>query len=180
MYYEVSLVELELFLESYLSHVSIYGHLCAISFGGGLFLIVAYASTCISAHAFLEDSLLHSDSMFDPPCHDFGVMNNASIESILVGFRLCGEDSRMNLFKGRADDENRMSQSPMEWKLGPITRAQRKKLKIHEDNGMISYIEEALKRKLIGFEGQDRASKLFVICSISKDQTREQIGGENG
>ncbi|KAI5668862.1 hypothetical protein M9H77_18715 [Catharanthus roseus] len=35
-------------------------------------------------------------------------------------------------------DVNLMSQSPREWKLGPITRAQRKKLKIHEDNGMAS------------------------------------------
>ncbi|KAI5681045.1 hypothetical protein M9H77_02272 [Catharanthus roseus] len=90
MCYEVSLVGLELFLESYLSHVSIYGDLCAISFGGGLFLVVSYASTCLSSHAFLEDSLLHSVSMFDPSCHDFEVMNNASIESIVVGFVLDG------------------------------------------------------------------------------------------
>ncbi|KAI5664038.1 hypothetical protein M9H77_23361 [Catharanthus roseus] len=54
MCYEVSLVELELPLESYLSH----------------------------------DSLLHNGSMFDLSLHDFGVMNNASIESIVVGFGL--------------------------------------------------------------------------------------------
>ncbi|KAI5668307.1 hypothetical protein M9H77_18160 [Catharanthus roseus] len=53
--YEVSLVELELFLESYLSHVSIYGDFCAISFGGGLFLVISYPSTCLSSHVFLED-----------------------------------------------------------------------------------------------------------------------------
>ncbi|KAI5677980.1 hypothetical protein M9H77_08930 [Catharanthus roseus] len=90
MCYEVSLVELELFLESYLSHMSIYRDLCAISFGSGLFLVVCYASTCLSSHAFLEDPLFHSGSMFDPSCHDFGVMNNASIESIVIGFGLNG------------------------------------------------------------------------------------------
>ncbi|KAI5654534.1 hypothetical protein M9H77_31721 [Catharanthus roseus] len=90
MCYEVSLVELELFLESYVSHVSIYGDLCAILFCGGLFLVVSYVSTCFSSYAFLEDSLLHSDSMFDPSCHDFGVMNNASNEFIVVYFGLDG------------------------------------------------------------------------------------------
>ncbi|KAI5664034.1 hypothetical protein M9H77_23357 [Catharanthus roseus] len=73
-----------------------------------------------------------------------------------------------------------MSQSPIEFKLGSITRAQRKKLKIHEDNDMVAYIEEALKIKLEGFEGQEKASKLFSMCSISKDHSRESIGGENG
>ncbi|KAI5668826.1 hypothetical protein M9H77_18679 [Catharanthus roseus] len=57
--YEVSLVGLELFLESYLSHVSIYGDLCAISFSSGLFLIVPYVSKCLSSYvinnAFIED-----------------------------------------------------------------------------------------------------------------------------
>ncbi|KAI5663397.1 hypothetical protein M9H77_22720 [Catharanthus roseus] len=84
MCYEVSFVKLKFFLESYLSHVSI----CSISFGGGLFLVVSYASRCLFSHAFLEDSLLHSSSMLDPSCHDFRVMNNASIESIVVGFGL--------------------------------------------------------------------------------------------
>ncbi|KAI5677049.1 hypothetical protein M9H77_07999 [Catharanthus roseus] len=59
----------------------------------------------------------------------------------------------------------------MELKSGQITRAQRKKLKIHEDNGIVAYMEEALKIKLKGFEGHERASKLFCICLISKDQT---------
>ncbi|KAI5681184.1 hypothetical protein M9H77_02411 [Catharanthus roseus] len=90
MSYEVPLVELEFLLESYLSHVSIYGDLCAISFAGGFFLVVTYASTCLSSHAFLEDSLLHSGSMFHPFGHDFGVMNKATIESIVFGFGLDG------------------------------------------------------------------------------------------
>ncbi|KAI5664404.1 hypothetical protein M9H77_23727 [Catharanthus roseus] len=87
---KVSLVELELFLESYLSHVSIYGDLYVICFGGGLFLVVPSTYKCLSSHTFLEDSLLFSGSMFDPSCHDFGVMYNASIEYIVVGFGLDG------------------------------------------------------------------------------------------
>ncbi|KAI5650223.1 hypothetical protein M9H77_36228 [Catharanthus roseus] len=63
--------------ESYLSHVSIIGDICAISVGDGLFLVIPH------------DSLSHSGSMFDPFSYDFGVMNNASIESI-VGFGLDG------------------------------------------------------------------------------------------
>ncbi|KAI5676649.1 hypothetical protein M9H77_07599 [Catharanthus roseus] len=31
----------------------------------------------------------------------------------------------------------------------------------------------------IEFEGQGKASKLFTICSISKDHSREQFDGEN-
>ncbi|KAI5654538.1 hypothetical protein M9H77_31725 [Catharanthus roseus] len=88
MCYEVSLMELGLFLKSYFSHVSIYGYLCTISFGSGLFPVVSYVSTCLSSHAFLEDSLLHSDSMFHPSYHEFGVMNNASNESIVICFGL--------------------------------------------------------------------------------------------
>ncbi|KAI5682524.1 hypothetical protein M9H77_03752 [Catharanthus roseus] len=71
-----------------------------------------------------------------------------------------------------------MSQSPTEVKNGPITRAERRKLTGLEDNGIVAYLEEALKCKLEGFEGKERASKLFSMCSISKDQRREQIGGE--
>ncbi|KAI5668326.1 hypothetical protein M9H77_18179 [Catharanthus roseus] len=89
MCYEISLVEIELFSESYFSHVSVYGNLCAISYGG-LFLFVPYASIYLSSHAFIEDSLLHSGSMLDPSYHDFRVLNNSSIESIVVGFELDG------------------------------------------------------------------------------------------
>ncbi|KAI5663386.1 hypothetical protein M9H77_22709 [Catharanthus roseus] len=88
--YEVSLVELELFLESSLSHVSIIGAFCFISFRDGLFVDVANVSKFLYCYAFLEDSLLHCGSMFDPSCYDFGVMNNASVESIVVGFGLDG------------------------------------------------------------------------------------------
>ncbi|KAI5677784.1 hypothetical protein M9H77_08734 [Catharanthus roseus] len=57
-----------------------------------------------------------------------------------------------------------------------MTRAQRKKLKLHEDNDMIAYKEETLKRKIEEFEGQRKLPKLFKICSIVKEQSREQFG----
>ncbi|KAI5681317.1 hypothetical protein M9H77_02544 [Catharanthus roseus] len=55
----------------------------------------------------------------------------------------------------------------MELKLGPITRARMNILKAsnrNEDNGMF---EE--------FKGQEKTSKLFTICSINKDYSREQL-----
>ncbi|KAI5677757.1 hypothetical protein M9H77_08707 [Catharanthus roseus] len=57
------------------------------------------------------------------------------------------------------------------------------KLKIHnanKANGIVVFIEEALKNKLECFEAQGKASKLFSICSISKDHSTKQTGGENG
>ncbi|KAI5677506.1 hypothetical protein M9H77_08456 [Catharanthus roseus] len=68
---EVSLVELELFLESYLFYVSIYGDLRAISFGDGLFLFVPCVSKCLSSHISFEESLLNSGDMLDPSYNDF-------------------------------------------------------------------------------------------------------------
>lgn len=86
--HKVSYVELKLFLASYISHLSIIGDACSIFFGGSLFLVDPYASTCLSSHAFLEDLSLNSGSMFDPSCHDFGFMNNASIDSMVVWFEV--------------------------------------------------------------------------------------------
>lgn len=60
----------------------------------------------------------------------------------------------------------------MKLKIGPITRAQRKRLKLQEDNGMILYLKEALKN-LEGFESQEKVSKLFSIYLISKYYSRE-------
>ncbi|KAI5652595.1 hypothetical protein M9H77_29782 [Catharanthus roseus] len=59
----------------------------------------------------------------------------------------------------------------MELKLGPLTRAQGKKLKILDANvanGLVAYMEKALKKKLEGFEDQGKASKLLSICTINK------------
>ncbi|KAI5657077.1 hypothetical protein M9H77_25870 [Catharanthus roseus] len=79
-------------------------------------------------------------------------------------------------------DVDRKSQAPIESKLRPITRAWMKKLKAfngNEDNGMVAYIEDALKNKIEGFGDQGKASKLFSICSKSKDHSRNQLEGEN-
>ncbi|KAI5664061.1 hypothetical protein M9H77_23384 [Catharanthus roseus] len=73
---------------SYISHVSITGDTCSISFGGGLFLVIPYVSKCLSYHASLEAPLLNSGSILDPSCHDYRLMTNASIDSIVVGLRL--------------------------------------------------------------------------------------------
>ncbi|KAI5672403.1 hypothetical protein M9H77_12767 [Catharanthus roseus] len=43
---------------------------------------------------------------------------------------------------------------------------------------MIINMENALKNKLEGFENQRKVSKLFIICSISKDHSREQVERE--
>ncbi|KAI5663909.1 hypothetical protein M9H77_23232 [Catharanthus roseus] len=75
---------------------------------------------------------------------------------------------------------NRTSQSPLDLKLGLITRAQRKKLKLQEDNGMISYMEETLKSKIEEFGGQGKPPKFFIMCSIVKEQSREQLGVQIG
>lgn len=80
-------------------------------------------------------------------------------------------------------DVDRNSQEPIDVKLGQLARARAKKLKLHEENeanGMVSYIEEALRKKLEEFEGLEKTSKLFLICTISKDHSGEQIGGKNG
>ncbi|KAI5653791.1 hypothetical protein M9H77_30978 [Catharanthus roseus] len=84
---------------------------------------------------------------------------------------LASDDLRTNVLKPLADDVNRTSKSPLEAKRGPITRAQRRKLKALEDNSMVAYLEEAFKNKLEEFEGQERVSKLFSKRSISKNQT---------
>ncbi|KAI5650237.1 hypothetical protein M9H77_36242 [Catharanthus roseus] len=65
---------------------------------------------------------------------------------------------------------NRTSQSPLDLKLGSITSAQMKKLKLQEAHSMISYMEEALKRKI------EELPKLFTMCSVVNEQSREQIG----
>ncbi|KAI5676255.1 hypothetical protein M9H77_07205 [Catharanthus roseus] len=61
-----------------------------------------------------------------------------------------------------------------------FTNAMLNQLKALEDNGMNAHIEKALKSKIGEFEGQERASKLFSMSSIRKDQTRKQPGGEIG
>ncbi|KAI5663882.1 hypothetical protein M9H77_23205 [Catharanthus roseus] len=42
---------------------------------------------------------------------------------------------------------------------------------------MVAYMAEALKSKLEGFEGQERASKLFSMCSISLEEEHPTANG---
>ncbi|KAI5683018.1 hypothetical protein M9H77_04246 [Catharanthus roseus] len=58
---------------------------------------------------------------------------------------------------------NKRSQSPLGLKISPITRAQRKKLKLQEDNRMITYIEDVLKSKIEELDGQGKLPKVFTI-----------------
>ncbi|KAI5653842.1 hypothetical protein M9H77_31029 [Catharanthus roseus] len=58
-----------------------------------------------------------------------------------------------------------------------------KKLKAsngNDANGIVAYMGEALKNKFEEFEDQGKASKLFTICSICKDHSREQFDGFKG
>ncbi|KAI5666887.1 hypothetical protein M9H77_16740 [Catharanthus roseus] len=87
--HEVSYVDLKLFLESYISHVSIIGDVCTIYFGSGLFLVVPCTSECLPSHASFEDSLLNNGAKFDPSCNDFGLLNDASfVDPNIVSFEL--------------------------------------------------------------------------------------------
>ncbi|KAI5681645.1 hypothetical protein M9H77_02873 [Catharanthus roseus] len=53
-------------IANYVSYVLGIEYAYAISFSGGLFLVVPYVSKCLSSHVFLEDSLLQSDvTLFD-------------------------------------------------------------------------------------------------------------------
>ncbi|KAI5653345.1 hypothetical protein M9H77_30532 [Catharanthus roseus] len=79
-------------------------------------------------------------------------------------------------------DVDQKCQASMKLKIGATTRARMKKLKAsnrNEDNGMVAYIEKALKNKFEEFGDQGEASKLFSICSISKDHSTKQLEGEN-
>ncbi|KAI5668650.1 hypothetical protein M9H77_18503 [Catharanthus roseus] len=53
-------------------------NVCAISFGGGHFLVVSSTSKCLSFHASLMVSLLNSGAKFDPSCHGFGMLDDVS------------------------------------------------------------------------------------------------------
>ncbi|KAI5664558.1 hypothetical protein M9H77_23881 [Catharanthus roseus] len=83
----------------------------------------------------------------------------------------------------RPTADDRKSQVSIELKLGLMTRARMKKLKAsngNKDNVMVAYMEDDLKNKFEEFKGQGKASKLFLICSIIKDYSREQVDCENG
>ncbi|KAI5658033.1 hypothetical protein M9H77_26826 [Catharanthus roseus] len=203
MCYEVSLVGLKFFLESYLSHMSIYEDFCSICFGGGLFLVVSYTSKYVSYYDPLKNQLVNNDVNCEPSCFGHELVHDDSFFDVKVGgfleFNCASFDvlhdtvigkslkhARLSYMKRNLmdfiigekwnieviwnsllsldffTDLNRMSQSPMELKLGPITRAQRRKLKILKDNGKVAYMEKALKSKLEGFDGQERGFQVVV------------------
>ncbi|KAI5677505.1 hypothetical protein M9H77_08455 [Catharanthus roseus] len=56
-----------------------------------------------------------------------------------------------------------------------MARAQRKKLKLQEDNGMLGYMMEALKSKVDEFEGQGEHLKLVTMFTIIEEQLRNQL-----
>ncbi|KAI5667463.1 hypothetical protein M9H77_17316 [Catharanthus roseus] len=80
-----------------------------------------------------------------------------------------GQDSRMNLFKGGADDMNWESQEVKDLLNGLSTSARLKKLKTLENYGMIIYMMEALKSKVDEFEDQRKHPKLFTITYPTAD-----------
>ncbi|KAI5649746.1 hypothetical protein M9H77_35751 [Catharanthus roseus] len=100
--HEVSFVELKLFLGSCLSHVSILGDICAISFGGGLFLLMSSMSKCLSFSCLFYEQYVvslypvrtlppavgfKSSSMFD-----FEVSRSSKLVSL--AFSTCIMDNR--------------------------------------------------------------------------------------
>ncbi|KAI5672287.1 hypothetical protein M9H77_12651 [Catharanthus roseus] len=135
MCYEVSLVGLELFFESYLSHEFLLKDF-EDRMGANLELFKNQEANEVNQKKFGMALLV-----FDPG----GWVGIPWISLILgVGVRLK---------KIKDNDGN-------------------------EANGTVAYLEEALKNKLEGFEDHEKVSKLFSICSISKDHSREQVGRE--
>ncbi|KAI5650435.1 hypothetical protein M9H77_36440 [Catharanthus roseus] len=87
MWHEVSFVELELFLESYLSHVSIMGVICIISFGGGLFLVVSSTSKSVSYCEPLKNNLVKNNVSDEPSCFDYELVHGDPLfDDKVVGF----------------------------------------------------------------------------------------------
>ncbi|KAI5675822.1 hypothetical protein M9H77_06772 [Catharanthus roseus] len=62
---------------------------------------------------------------------------------------------------------NRMSRLSMEVKLGPMTRAQRKKLNLQEDNDMLAYMMEALRSKVDKSNQRNKLGKILAENWIS-------------
>ncbi|KAI5652235.1 hypothetical protein M9H77_29422 [Catharanthus roseus] len=56
-----------------------------------------------------------------------------------------------------------------------ISRAQRKNLKLQEDNNMNAHMEDALRSKNEEFDGQGKPPKLFPMCSISNPPANGRV-----
>ncbi|KAI5667643.1 hypothetical protein M9H77_17496 [Catharanthus roseus] len=85
MWHEVSFVELKLFLESYLSYVTIVGNACAISFGGGLLLLVSSTSKCVSSYNSLKNQFVINDISGKPSCFECELVHDDSFFDAKVG-----------------------------------------------------------------------------------------------
>ncbi|KAI5649075.1 hypothetical protein M9H77_35080 [Catharanthus roseus] len=59
-------------------------------------------------------------------------------------------------------------------------RFERKRLAFEPSGWDWSHFGRGFEEQVERLEGQEKASKLFSMCSISKDHSREKIGGENG
>ncbi|KAI5653086.1 hypothetical protein M9H77_30273 [Catharanthus roseus] len=93
--------------------------------------------------------------------HDVVHANNKKLGMQYLVFESWSWISRTNLFKRVANDVHQESQEAKDLLHGPFTSARPKKIKDNDgnmDNGVVSYMEEALKNKLEEFEGQGKAS----------------------
>ncbi|KAI5663403.1 hypothetical protein M9H77_22726 [Catharanthus roseus] len=110
MWHEVSFVELELFLESYHSHLGIIRDICAISFGGGLFLVVPSTSNCVSSYDPLRNQLVSNDGNGAPSCFDWKLVHADSFFDAKVGgfleFNFSSFDVFHEKFKEKYDENS--------------------------------------------------------------------------
>ncbi|KAI5682745.1 hypothetical protein M9H77_03973 [Catharanthus roseus] len=105
--------------------------------------------------SFHEASSMHSSAKFDPSCYGFGMLDDTSfVDPNIVGLEI--SDALFDILH----DEY----------LGKF---------IEEVDYAFPFLGAFMKNldriKLESFEEQGKVSKLFSICSISKDQSREQI-----
>ncbi|KAI5681815.1 hypothetical protein M9H77_03043 [Catharanthus roseus] len=197
MCYTVSLVEIELFLESYLSHVRIIGNVCVITFGGGLFLVVSSTSKYVSSCDPLKNQLVNNDVSGEPSCFDYEFVHDDSFFDAKVELLL-------------KDFENPMRANLELFKLNPLAFAKSNLRKVDFEQvckgfivGHLYYRRPINERnaklyanlgndefcvengtslgyvnKFEAFDDEEQACMLFIISIISKDYSREQFGCE--
>ncbi|KAI5682173.1 hypothetical protein M9H77_03401 [Catharanthus roseus] len=105
MWHEVSFVELELFLDSRLYHVRIIRDTCAISFGGGLFLVVPSTSKCVSSYDPLKKQLVINYFNGVPSCFDCELVHDDSFYNANVGGLLEFNCASIDVFHERFEEK---------------------------------------------------------------------------
>ncbi|KAI5677804.1 hypothetical protein M9H77_08754 [Catharanthus roseus] len=175
---------------SYLSfeiYFNIYGDICAISFCDDLFLVIPYVSKRLSSHISFEDSLMHRSAKFDPLVmvlvdYDFKLLMSFDMLSLSIDHALSLEGKIKMEFVKLIPFKNHEGNEVNHKKFG-MTRlvfdpgGPGKKLKIHdaiEENGMVIYMENVLKKKVEGFTDQGKASKLLSIYK-NKNHSRDKL-----